>query len=240
MILYTFIQFHSTPAIVTSVFIGLGIVFCGCAMVHNVFVWQKEKTNAVKAFAREQCEVAAQLQRQQQQQSHQQGHSQQHQQHHQQHHHHHHQQLQLRPALHAGSKIGGGGHSAVSLAQLGRGLHSYQNHPHQHHSHQQRHVSSMSPPLLLSSPHAGSQHNHLAHRGGIAAAAAAVTATPPTTPGDRSPPSPNGGGGGGKLNRSQHLPRETSGSVSPGLPAATLDLSSAATTNSPHELSTLV
>ncbi|XP_026671535.1 uncharacterized protein LOC113464677 isoform X1 [Ceratina calcarata] len=41
MILYTFIQFHSTPAIVTSVFIGLGIVFCGCAMVHNVFVWQR-------------------------------------------------------------------------------------------------------------------------------------------------------------------------------------------------------
>lgn len=44
MILYTFIQFHSTPAIVTSVFIGLGIVFCGCAMVHNVFVWQKVST----------------------------------------------------------------------------------------------------------------------------------------------------------------------------------------------------
>ncbi|XP_041980420.1 uncharacterized protein LOC121734073 [Aricia agestis] len=50
IILYTFIQFHSTPAIVTSVFIGIGIVFCGCAMVHNVFVWQKEKTNLVKAF----------------------------------------------------------------------------------------------------------------------------------------------------------------------------------------------
>ncbi|XP_077299222.1 uncharacterized protein LOC143920279 isoform X2 [Arctopsyche grandis] len=50
IILYTFIQFHSTPAIVTSVFIGLGIIFCGCAMVHNVFVWQKEKTNAVKAM----------------------------------------------------------------------------------------------------------------------------------------------------------------------------------------------
>ncbi|XP_045450322.1 uncharacterized protein LOC123659103 [Melitaea cinxia] len=50
IILYTFIQFHSTPAIVTSVFIGVGIVFCGCAMVHNVFVWQKEKTNLVKAF----------------------------------------------------------------------------------------------------------------------------------------------------------------------------------------------
>lgn len=41
IILYTFIQFHSTPAIVTSIFIGLGIIFCGCAMVHNVFVWQR-------------------------------------------------------------------------------------------------------------------------------------------------------------------------------------------------------
>ncbi|XP_046400766.1 uncharacterized protein LOC124167039 [Ischnura elegans] len=48
IILYTFIQFHSTPAIITSVFIGLGIIFCGCAMVHNVFVWQKEKTNAAR------------------------------------------------------------------------------------------------------------------------------------------------------------------------------------------------
>lgn len=130
-------------------------------------------------------------------------------------------------------------HSTTSLlAQSPRGLqHSYQHHSHQHHPHQQRHVSSMSPPLSLSSPHPASQHNHLTHRGAVAAAAAA---TPPTTPGDRSPPSPNGVGGSGKLNRSQHLPREASGSVSPGLPAATLDLSSAATTNSPHELSTLV
>ncbi|XP_044728889.1 uncharacterized protein LOC123292331 [Chrysoperla carnea] len=51
IILYTFIQFHSTPAIVTSGFIGLGIVFCGCAMVHNVFIWQREKTNACKLRA---------------------------------------------------------------------------------------------------------------------------------------------------------------------------------------------
>lgn len=198
----------------------------------------------MKAFAREQCEAAAQLQRQQQQQTHSQ-HQQQHQHHHlqQQHHHHHqHQQPQLRPTLHPGSKIGGGSmtvHSTASLlAQSPRGLqHSYQHHSHQHHPHQQRHVSSMSPPLLLSSPHPASQLNHLTHRGAVATAAAA---TPPTTPGDRSPPSPSGGGGNGKLNRSQHLPREASGSVSPGLPAATLDLSSAATTNSPHELSTLV
>ncbi|KMQ98290.1 mediator of rna polymerase ii transcription subunit 15-like protein [Lasius niger] len=207
----------------------------------------QEKTNAVKAFAREQCEAAAQLQRQQQQQQpYQQAQQPQHQHHHQQQHHHHqqHQQLQSRPSLHAGSKIPGGSmtvHSTASLlAQSPRGLqHPYQHHSHQHHSHQQRHVSSMSPPLLLSSPHPASQHNHLTHRGTVAATAAAA-ATPPTTPGDRSPPSPSGGGGSGKLNRSQHLPRETSGSVSPGLPAATLDLSSAATTNSPHELSTLV
>ncbi|KAE8748535.1 hypothetical protein FOCC_FOCC004711 [Frankliniella occidentalis] len=56
IILYTFIQFHSTPAIVTSVLIGIGIIFCGCAMVHNVFVWQKEKTNAVRQLGRQQQE----------------------------------------------------------------------------------------------------------------------------------------------------------------------------------------
>lgn len=44
IILYTFTQFQSTPAIITSILIGLGIVFCGAAIVHNVFVWQKEKT----------------------------------------------------------------------------------------------------------------------------------------------------------------------------------------------------
>lgn len=51
IILYTFIQFHSTPAIITSSLIGAGIIFCGCAMVHNVFVWQTEKTNAVRLLA---------------------------------------------------------------------------------------------------------------------------------------------------------------------------------------------
>ncbi|KAI5696618.1 hypothetical protein M8J75_015563 [Diaphorina citri] len=61
IILYTFIQFHSTPAIVTSSLIGVGIVFCGCAMVHNVFVWQREKTNAVRARISQQKPVAAEL-----------------------------------------------------------------------------------------------------------------------------------------------------------------------------------
>ncbi|XP_076646864.1 uncharacterized protein LOC143355694 [Halictus rubicundus] len=222
MILYTFIQFHSTPAIVTSIFIGLGIVFCGCAMVHNVFVWQREKTNAVKALAREQCEAAVQLQRQQQLQQHQSA----------SHHQHHQQQLHRGGPLshHAGyaAKVGtlAGQQNAAGHPSHGRASH-YQ---HYHHHHHHRHVSMSPPPLLLSSPAPiAATHNHLnvsTHRSIV---------TPPDTPGDRSPPSP-----GNKLNRSQHLPREASGSVSPGLPAATLDLSSAATTNSPHELSTLV
>ncbi|XP_076748686.1 uncharacterized protein LOC143422132 [Xylocopa sonorina] len=221
MILYTFIQFHSTPAIVTSVFIGLGIVFCGCAMVHNVFVWQREKTNAVKALAREQCEAAVQLQRQQQLQQHQSQPQLQQQ-----------QQQQLRGPLtihHAGcpTKVASvTSQPSASHATHGRAA-QYQ---HYHHHHHHRHVSMSPPPLSLSSPAPiAATHNHLnasGHRNVV---------TPPDTPADRSPPSP-----GNKLNRSQHLPREASGSVSPGLPAATLDLSSAATTNSPHELSTLV
>nr|CAD7431578.1 unnamed protein product [Timema monikensis] len=138
IILYTFIQFHSTPAIVTSVLIGLGIIFCGCAMVHNVFVWQREKTNAVKAMAQQQ----AQHQQQQQQQ----------------------QQQQAQQSLH-------------------------------HHLHQQLQHSLRHP-------------------------------TPPT-PSDptKQPPC---------------HPRDASGSVSPGMPAAMLDLSSVTTNTSPHELSTLV
>lgn len=32
----------------TSILIGIGILFCGGAMVHNVFVWQKEKTISVR------------------------------------------------------------------------------------------------------------------------------------------------------------------------------------------------
>ncbi|XP_014613341.1 PREDICTED: uncharacterized protein LOC106791876 [Polistes canadensis] len=241
MILYTFIQFHSTPAIVTSVFIGLGIVFCGCAMVHNVFVWQREKTNAVKALAREQCEAAAQLQRQQQQsqQNHHHHHHQSHllqQQQHQQHQQHQHQ---LRPSLyHSGCapKIGSltATHSNTTLPHHGgnRSSQYHQPHQHHHHHHHHRHLSSpMSPPLLLSSTSAplASTHSLL----NVATNRSNVV-TPPATPGDRSPPSPTN-----KFNRS-HITREASGSVSPGLPAATLDLSSAATTNSPHELSTLV
>lgn len=44
IVLFTFLHFNETSAIVTSVVIGLGIVFCGGAVIHNVFVWQREKT----------------------------------------------------------------------------------------------------------------------------------------------------------------------------------------------------
>ncbi|XP_033230606.1 centrosomal and chromosomal factor-like isoform X2 [Belonocnema kinseyi] len=217
MILYTFTQFHTTPAIVTSVFIALGILFCGCAMVHNVFVWQREKTNSMKAMAREQCEAAAHLQRQQQ-------HLQQQQ---QQHHH----QQQLRSILPCPPKLENLT-TVHSISAHSRGSQCQQPSQHFQHHHHTRHVS-MSPPLLLSSPVPSglaathNHHNMFSHRG--------VPATPPASSGDQSPNSP-----ANKHKTQQNLSRDATGSVSPGIPAATLDLSSAATTNSPHELSTLV
>ncbi|XP_019765208.1 uncharacterized protein LOC109541013 isoform X2 [Dendroctonus ponderosae] len=156
IILYTFIQFHSTPAIVTSVFIGLGIIFCGCAMVHNVFIWQREKTNAVRELALQQDTT-------------------------QQHH---------------------------------NSFHSITSQPYQTNLNQS-HVSAFNHSFghPLASIHSNGPY---------------IIRPSTTTP-------PNGE----SLNISKH-PREASGSVSPGMPANTIDISSVATTNSPHELSTLV
>ena len=41
IVLYTILQFPSTPAITTSIVISVGIVLCGCAMLHNIVVWQR-------------------------------------------------------------------------------------------------------------------------------------------------------------------------------------------------------
>lgn len=41
VILYTLLQFPSTPAISTSIVVTLGIVLSGCAMLHSIAVWQK-------------------------------------------------------------------------------------------------------------------------------------------------------------------------------------------------------
>lgn len=154
--MYTFIQFHSTPAIVTSVFIGLGIIFCGCAMVHNVFIWQKEKTNAVKELALQHHETS----------------------------------------LHHNSF-----HSLASPqpAQM-------------NHSHTSNFNHSFGHPLAS------------VHNGPYIVRPA--TTTPPN-------------GDNLNLTKMSH-PREASGSVSPGMPNVTMDMSSVGTTNSPHELSTLV
>lgn len=154
--MYTFIQFHSTPAIVTSVFIGLGIIFCGCAMVHNVFIWQREKTNAVKELALQQHEQSVQ-----------------------------HNSF----------------HSITSPTPL-------------NHSHMANYTHNS----FIMSP----SQNH----GNGPFIMRPSTTTPPTAENLN-------------LTKMSH-PREASGSVSPGMPNATLDLSSVATTNSPHELSTLV
>ena len=50
IILFTFLNVDSTPAIITSVMIGLGIVFCGAAVVHNVLVWQRVSEREEIAF----------------------------------------------------------------------------------------------------------------------------------------------------------------------------------------------
>lgn len=60
--MYTFTQFHSTPAIVTSILIGVGILFCGGAMVHNVFIWQKEKTTVFNCMKQQQHQINLQMQ----------------------------------------------------------------------------------------------------------------------------------------------------------------------------------
>ncbi|XP_066248618.1 uncharacterized protein [Euwallacea similis] len=154
IILYTFIQFHSTPAIVTSVFIGLGIIFCGCAMVHNVFIWQREKTNAVKELAQQQ-----------------------------------------------------------ELTQ-------------QHHN---SYHSIASPPLPLNQSHVSAFNHSIGHPLASVHGNGPYIIRPSTT----TPPA------GESLNISKH-PREASGSVSPLMPPNNIDISSVTTTNSPHELSTLV
>lgn len=41
IVLYTILQFPSTPAITTSIVISVGIVLCGCAMLHNIVVWHR-------------------------------------------------------------------------------------------------------------------------------------------------------------------------------------------------------
>lgn len=100
----------------------------------------------------------------------------------------------------------------------------------QHYHDLLRHVP-LSPALLtLSASPGGHNHSNInVHR---------IPGSPSTTPADDHSPTTLIHK---CLNRSQHhMQRDASRSVSPGLPVATLDLSSAATTNSPHELSTLV
>lgn len=167
IILYTFIQFHSTPAIVTSVFIGLAIIFCGCAMVHNVFIWQREKTNAVKELTLQQHEQSNQ---------------------------------HFNSHNNIPNPIG---NSTVNTLNIPITNPINQSHMSFNHSfmHSPNQIHPPGPYVMRPS-----------------------TTTPPTAE---------------NIVKIAH-PREASGSVSPGMPTVTMDLSSVATTNSPHELSTLV
>lgn len=125
-------------------------------MVHNVFIWQKEKTNAVKELALQQHEQSAQ-----------------------------HNSFN---------------NISAPAAQMNHSHVSNYNHSFVH----------------TSAP-------HVLHGSYIIRPS---TTTPPTAENLN-------------LTKMSH-PREASGSVSPGMPNTNLDLSSVATTNSPHELSTLV
>ncbi|XP_035780348.1 uncharacterized protein LOC118460271 isoform X2 [Anopheles albimanus] len=230
IILYTFTQFHSTPAIVTSILIGVGIVFCGGAMVHNVFVWQREKTISVRqaplnlnltlspqististgagvgaasAAAAAAAAAATGGLAQYHQYQHQNGHG---------------------PS--SGSASGHHPHHHP-LSLLNHVYSNHNNTPLTHNS-QASHttpITQLTPvtPLSANHSHISFNHSYVPPPYGVRAA----TATPPTP----------------KVIGSL-LNRDASGSVSPGMPGSgsnnnNLDMSNV-TTASPHELSTLV
>nr|XP_027203603.1 protein kinase 4-like isoform X2 [Dermatophagoides pteronyssinus] len=69
VILYTFVNFDEIPALITSIIIGIGIIFCGIASVQNVYLWQWEKTKAsqeMQQFYHQQQQQQPQSQQQQQ------------------------------------------------------------------------------------------------------------------------------------------------------------------------------
>ncbi|KAJ9589169.1 hypothetical protein L9F63_028047, partial [Diploptera punctata] len=175
IILYTFIQFHSTPAIVTSVFIGLGIIFCGCAMVHNVFVWQKVSTISSsmdgwnKKFAKKKTEKMSHLH-----------------------------------------------HNGYTTVYIYIYIYIYTHHTHLKSSH------GISEKTNAVRALAQQQHREREQQ---QQQQSLRQPTPPTPIDINKPPTCH--------------PRDASGSVSPGVPTATLDLSSVTTATSPHELSTL-
>ncbi|KAK0082395.1 hypothetical protein PV325_010488 [Microctonus aethiopoides] len=189
-----------------------------------------EKTNAVKKLARAQCEAAVQLQRQQQSQQFSQRQP--------------HQQYMttnriLSSTIPPDNCLTKSKNSTLPMNSRGKQNQTQFkkvqdiNHHHNHTDNQCRNeqmLPALCHPILSGSPVVRNHSNIDVHR---------VQTSPPATPAhDNSPTNPINK----SFSRSHHnLQREISGSVSPGLPAATLDLSSATTTdNSPHELSTLV
>ncbi|XP_050100264.1 uncharacterized protein LOC126580952 [Anopheles aquasalis] len=223
IILYTFTQFHSTPAIVTSILIGVGIVFCGGAMVHNVFVWQREKTISVRQTPLNlNLTLSPQI-----------------------------STISAGPGVGAATAASGGvpqyhqyqhqnGHGPSSGSASGHHPHhhplSLLNHVYSNHNNtplthnsQASHttpITQLTPvtPLSANHSHISFNHSYVPPPYGVRAA----TATPPTP----------------KVIGSL-LNRDASGSVSPGMPGSggnnnNLDMSNVTTANSPHELSTLV
>ncbi|KAH8421459.1 hypothetical protein KR009_008312, partial [Drosophila setifemur] len=213
LILYTFSHFHSTPAIVTSVLIGVGIVFCGAAMVHNVFVWQREKTISYRSAP---LSLGLSLQTPMQQHPH---------------------NLSLMPMSlplpMALPSLPFPTASSPAPAQQGgmQGLQAmYPGH----------HACLLHPPSVtpVSPNHSHGSFNPLLSGNTLLVGGGAVNSSFLVRPATATPPTPRPLNGG--ANSSCQLTvggREASGSVSPGIPP-TLDMSNI--TISLHELSTLV
>ncbi|KAH8303387.1 uncharacterized protein [Drosophila kikkawai] len=215
LILYTFSHFHSTPAIVTSILIGVGIVFCGGAMVHNVFVWQHEKTISYRSAPLGLSQLltpptasvpplshnlsllsAAQL------------------------------PVQLPVPLPLPLPPANGYHTAspaVPQPQL------YQGH----------HACLLQPPSVtpVSPNHSHGSFNPLLSGGNLLTSGGAVNSSFLVRPATATPPTPRPGNSSCLTTATAVAGRDACGSVSPGIPP-TLDMSNM--TISLHELSTLV
>lgn len=198
IILYTFTQFQSTPAIVTSVLIGLGIVFCGAAIVHNVFIWQKEKTICIReAAVMSISNVSATL------------------------------LTPITPPMQfmnhlitTNNHSTTSNHVATPTSALNTNL-LHLNHVHMHHG--SNHTPLPHTPVTPITPLSANHSHHSFNNNTSVLAGYNIRPAAPT-------PQPLGNGTAVSL-----MGRDASGSISPGL-----DISTATTSNSQHELSTLV
>lgn len=172
-------------------------------MVHNVFIWQKEKTICVRNQHPLNLNLTATTPISTISPPY--------------HHHHYQNHNGINPALH------------MHLINHNNNTnHTNHNHTPLTHTSQISHTTPVAPVTPLSANHSHVSFNHSTYLPNYGLRTA--TATPPTP--KVGMPNHN--------NNSILIGRDVSGSVSPGNGGGTLDMSNVTSTNSPHELSTLV